>query len=181
MYKLLILFLVIFLYKLMTNILNYFKSKKFNRGYILWLATDGNKNFGTYKREIITLFKKANIEDATLPHVQPMGYGKIATHTISVLHNFPTRHTNQASITLCMFEEAIGTFRTRIKECFNPLYWIEQAIFMPKNLLIYMNLDIEKSAFKIVNVLLSGIWWIILSYFSLYNNQIKDFIINFLK
>lgn len=137
-------------------------------------------DFEEYRSEIINLFKKANISDAFIPVSQTTGYGRISTQNTSVFLNFPSRHAKLAPIMLEMFDDAVGIYRERYREAFNPLYWIDIVIFLPKNLITYLSLPLETPAFKLCNVLASAIWWIILFLLYLFGNELYQHILEFL-
>jgi len=73
-----------------------------------------------------------------------------------------------------MVYEAIGFCRDRLLETFNPAYWIEAVIYLPRKMLAYVGLSPESLAARILQVIywvLSAVWT--LSY-AAYNHQIGD-------
>ena len=158
MLKFLLVFLVLILYKFSTNLKRYIKISKLKQDYIS-LINMKNKQFPTYKREVITLMKKANTANMKIPTAQPVPGGKLATFTADVFSNFPSREQNLYRLTILMFDETIGVYRSRYKESFNPFYWIDLLVFAPRNALNYFQADFDKIHVKIINVLLTFIWW----------------------
>lgn len=180
MIKFLIIFICIFLYKLLLNISNFYKCKKFKAGYYKWI--NGNhQNYPTYKSEVLNLLKKAGVKDSKIPVAQPLGAGKLTTCNVSVMDNFPLPYNQHVFSTNSMFDEAVGTYRLRIKECFSIFYWIELIVFFPKHILLYININSEQFIFKILNVLFTFIWWSINVCLTIFNSQIKNFIIEVVK
>ena len=147
-------FLLVLLYKVTVNSIRYFECKKFKKEYFEWLK-EQNPTFPTNRRHIIDLFTNAQIQDLRFPTAKPVGYGKIATFNSSVFTNFPSNIENQVHATVRFFDEATGVYRERIFESFNPIYWINLIIFLPKNVLHYLGVKPENVLVKIVQI----IWW----------------------
>lgn len=175
--RILLMLITIFTYKLISNFYYLKRCKSLQNGYFEWIKNT-NADYTSYRREVLDLFKKANINDAYIPTAQPIGFMQISTFKASVQQNFPSLVTTHVSAVMTMFDESIGVYRLRIKECFNPIYWIDCVIFLPKNILTYLNLDSEKVAFKMLNVIFSGIWWFIITFAALFGSQFKNFIIS---
>jgi hypothetical protein len=174
--KLIYFFIFLFVFKLTSNIYFFMRTNSLQTKYKSWIK-NLDPNFYTYKSEIIELLKRASVKDLGIASAEPLGFGYISTHSASVFLNFPNLHKSHVSAALRMFDEAIGTYRLRIKECFSPLYWIEQILFLPKNVLLYLNLDPNKTSFKISNLLLSFIWWLFLLFLNAFRDRLKEAII----
>lgn len=114
-----------------------------------WKLTEG-------RSEVIQLFKEAGVEDALRPHVEPVGYGQIQTAQVSVMDNFPNSRKDFVQITVSKFHQAIGTFKSRMWEALNPLYWIESVIMLPKTALTYVGVKPEHFSVKILQL----IYWL---------------------
>lgn len=177
--KFLILCLCIVAYKTLNNFIKWKQIKYYRKSYEDFLF-DKSSRIAEYKLQTIKLFKNAGIKDSSTPVSQPVGYGQIANFDASVFHNFPSKLTIIAQPALEMFDSATGVYRSRVFESFNPLYWIEQILFLPKNILIYVGLDSEQVSFKLCNVLLSFIWWTIGILVTIYGSKINDLITVFL-
>lgn len=177
--KFLYIFLFIFFYKLISNIINFFKALSYKDEYIRFLENKRN-HISRYKQQTIKLFKKAGITDISTPITEWTGYGHYATIEASVFTNFPSNKNIIVYPALDMFENAIGIYRSRIIESFNPIYWIETILFLPQNSLIYIGLDSDKSSYKLLNVLITSIWWFFGIVFTFYRSNILDFVIEFL-
>lgn len=158
--KAIIIFVSVVLYKAISNATKYHRCKKFHAMFKSWIA-DECASLPEYKREIISLIKGAGVSDSFLPTSQPVGYGQVANYNASVLENFPSRIAIFAASVDAKFDEAIGEYRHRTYEAFNPLYWIDIVIFLPKHLLSYIGLSDSNTAFKITNVILTALWWLI--------------------
>ncbi|KEI75922.1 hypothetical protein [Clostridium botulinum] len=154
--KILIAFIFLFLYKLVSNISYFFRIKHLYEGYSSYIKGE-NSNFTTNKKEIINLFKKAGIKDSYIPASAPLGFNQIATYKASIFTNILTLTNETIFAVSGMFNEAIGIFRYKIFETFNPLYWIDLIIFLPKNMFEYLGVGSEKVLVKIFQI----IWWIV--------------------
>lgn len=96
---------------------------------------------------------------------QPVGLGRAVQYNASVKEQFPSRIHDFALQTNKMFYEAEGVFLARAKEAFNPLYWIDFVIFLPKHFMAYLGADTEKLLTKILQAvyfLVAGIWSLLL-------------------
>ena len=109
------------------------------------------------RQRIVELFKKANIRDTKLPYASPIGYGYMQTGKASVFDNIQSLKTNVVEIVYSKFREAKGTFRSRIFQSFNPIFWIESVIYLPKAILNYLGMTGDSLFIRIIQVL----WWII--------------------
>ena len=134
MRKVLILFTLIVIYKIVLNFTRLKQLQRFEKEFILFLS-DRPSKIDEHKMQTIELFKKANIPDSQMPVTQPIGFGKVASFNASVYHNFPMAKRTIAEPSLLMFKNAIGVYKSRIFEAVNPLYWIDLIVFLPRNLL----------------------------------------------
>lgn len=176
MKRILLVALVIIVLKFLLNLQNYFKIKKFRRYYEEFL--EGNRDdMPSYKQEVCFLLKKAQIPDAQIPVVEPIGYRHVLSAKISIQSMFPTTRTDFAAETLNMLAAAEGVFFKNMIDSFNPLYWIELLIFLPKNLLAYIGLNPETTAFRLCNVLLTFIWWVFVAVLTFFKPQLQKFFI----
>ena len=62
-----------------------------------------------------------------------------------------------------MILEAKGIFKERILETFNPIYWIESAIFLPKHTLMYLGIKPDNIILKLLQLA----WFILAGAYSL--------------
>lgn len=150
--------------------------KYFYEKYQSWLFKDREINLLTYKSNIISLFKQANISDSYIPTVTPMGYGQLASFKASVMQNFPSAREDFALIISRMFNEAIGIYRTRIFETFSPIYWINCLIFLPKKSFGYLGLSQESIIIKV----LQCFWWISTPIIIAFRTKITDYVLSLL-
>lgn len=150
--------------------------KYFFKRYESWLFNNRDIELLSYKTSIIKLFEKAGIEDCYLPHVAPMGYGKLASYNASVMNSFPNALEDFAMATCKLFQDAIGVYRTRIFETFSPIYWIDLVIFLPKTLFTYLGLNGESVIIK----LFQCIWWIVTPLLLIFRDKFIEYLMQFI-
>ena len=149
-------------YKIISNFYDYRRIKQIHDNYIEWLAT-GKKIDSLFESQALfkKLLEKANVKESYLPVCQPVGLGRAVQYNASVKEQFPSRIHDFALQINKMFYEAEGVFLARAKEAFNPLYWIDFVIFLPKHFMAYLGADTEKLLTKILQAvyfLVAGIW-----------------------
>lgn len=140
-----------------------------------------SNNAVQYKNEILSVFKKAGIKDSSIGIANPVGLGYVQTGNVSVFKNMFIDRMDVVKIIINDFEVAIGTFRTRIKENFNPIFWIECIIFLPKKIINYLGFKSENLPTRIFQL----IYWISSIFYAIYSEQInkiiQDFLSNFFR
>lgn len=176
--KLLFFFLLIILYKFISNLSNYLRIKTLHK-YFCDFVDHKRTDMNLYKQEVISLFQKANIKDIKTPVSEPIGYGQIMHANVSVFSMFPSLRPTFAGEALNMFEEAAGVFKKNMRDCLNPLYWIDFFLFLPKSLLSYLGFPSDTTWYKICNILLTFIWWLLGTIIIFFKPQIQQFIIEF--
>lgn len=176
--KLWIIVVIAFLvFHLLINLVRYIQCRYYLDVFFTWLAT-GKKGIQLLqgRSTIKKLIKDANLSDPRLPWVQPTGYGLVASSTISVFDNFPSRYEDIARVTTQYINDAIGVYRSRCWQTFNPLYWIQAIIFLPRSVMSYLGASPETISVKLLQLL----WWLIVSVgtvaFALYKDELKTVI-----
>ena len=95
-------------------------------------------------------------------------------HT-SIYTAFPSKDIRFIVPTQKAFKNAIGVFKGRIFESINPKYWIDCVLFLPKNLLMYLNVSAESIFIKIFQL----IYWLFGIILTLFSNDIANLIKSF--
>lgn len=171
-----ILFLLIVVYKFLTNLLHYFRIRTLHK-YFCEFMDNKRDNMNLYRQEVLSLFEKAHVKDIKIPISERVGFGQIVNASVSVFSMFPSLRPQFSSTTLNMFEETEGVFRKNMIDSFNPFYWIDLIIFLPKTLLAYIGISSEITSYKICNLLLTFIWWILGVLVLYFKPQLQHFII----
>ena len=175
-----IIFFLIFSYKLIRNIGRFIRINTLYKYYFSLCSPNTNPKVWETKQETINLFKIAGIKDTFIPVSQKMGHGYIGSFKASLFDNYPTNRSNFASHYFSMFDEAKGVFKYRIYECFNPFYWIDLIIFLPRNILNYIGVSPEVRSTKILNIILTSIYWFLGILVAILQDKIQTFILSYL-
>lgn len=178
--KVLLVVLIIIFYKFITNLINYNRCKKFEERHLNWI-NNKDDDFPKNKSEVISLFKRAGIKDSHVNVVTPITYQHISTNNISVFENFPSILRPVYAAALSMFDDAIGVYRKRMFDSFNPLYWIDCILFFPRHALEYLGISPDNLSFKISNLILTILWWLIGAAFLFFKQHIQLIFPNFLQ
>ena len=109
------------------------------------------------KPTIIRLFKEALLSDSVLPHVEPLGFGKISYENVSIWDNMQVSDSRVATRVTSHFHEAIGVYRERRDEALRPGYWIEAVVFLPQRIASYLGGNAENAVVKLAQV----IYWLV--------------------
>lgn len=166
-------------FKLLTNLLCYIRIKKLNKYFREFLLSDKDDIY-LLQQEVLSLFKRAGIKDVLVPAAQAVGYNMIATGCASAFSAFPTRNKALVGTYLTMFDAACGVFRKNMFDALNPIYWIELVVFLPRTALEYIGIDAEKTAFKLCNILLTFLWWLLCVSVIFFKPHLKEFIVELL-
>lgn len=154
-------------YKITSNAFYLYRTCQIIRKYNYWLLYGDNYvELLEQKRIFEKILSKADVNDKYLPITQPTGYGQLASFQSSIIAQFPSDLEAYAPITLKMLLEAKGIFKERILETFNPIYWIELAIFLPKHALMYLGIKPDNFIIKLVQLtwfLLAGAYSLLLA------------------
>lgn len=178
--RFLTLFLLVVAYKFLTNLMHYFKIKKLQT-YFSEFLEHKRSDMNLYRQEVLSLFEKAHVKDIKIPVSEHIGNRKIVSGNVSTFSMFPSTRTEFSVTVLNMFEEAEGVFRKNMLDSFNPFYWIDLIVFLPKSLLSYIGISSEVTAYKICYVLFTFIWWILGILVVYFKPQLQDFVIKLVR
>ena len=163
------------LLKFVLNLTRYLRIKRYLTKYKKWLYSRDMKFLET-KAQVVRLLKEADVKDGRVSVSQEVGYGHLQVAQVSILDNFPNLDQGISDGTQRMFYEAIGTYRARMLDTFNPLYWIESLIYLPRELLSYLGVPAESVVVKIGQV----VWWILAlaltTVLALYRPELRTFV-----
>ena len=156
--------LIIPIYKIASNAFYLYRTCQMIDNYNYWLL-HGDNYIELFERKRIfeKILSKADVSDKYLPVTQPTGYGQLASFQSSIIAQFPSNLEAYAPITIKMLLEAKGIFKERILETFNPIYWIELAIFLPKHALMYLGIKADNFIIKIFQLM----WFFLAGTYSL--------------
>ncbi len=159
--RLLSVFLICVVIKVLYNVYYYFLAKKYFAKYNQYLqnAIDDKSDWTIQenKHKIISIFRRASLKDFDLPVIEPGGFGYVKTMKISLFDNLPLTREDIPSIVVQLFRESIGVFRSRMVDAINPIYWLESLVFLPKKLFSYLGVSADSLIIKIFQI----IWWLV--------------------
>jgi hypothetical protein len=128
------------------------------------------------KTQILSYIKNAGVKDRHIPVTQAVGYGHIASSTVSVLDNILNNRKDVASMAMECLLEAKGNYWFRFINSFNPFYWLKIILFIPKYTLSYLGLKEESVVIKIFQI----IYWLACAIctfaLAIFPEEIKKFI-----
>ena len=153
--------------------INWFHLRETNQLYSAYLEYIEKRNpeFVENKHRILELFNKAGIQDKILPTSTFVGMG-IKNYKYSVHDNLEMVSEDTKRVVNYSFREAIGVFRSRIKNAINPLYWIEFIFFLPKVVLNYLGVSAESIIVKFAQI----IYWLAGVLFAVFKSYIIDYL-----
>lgn len=156
-----LIFLGIICIVLSTNLYKWYRTNKICNLYVEWLAkSEVPFNIHHYKSEVLSLV--AVIPPKRIAYSQLLGYGQIANGQAYLMDQFPSRREDYAPAIVQTMEEAIGYYKFQVRQCINPIYWIESFVWLPKRLTTFLGLNSELKAIKLVNLFFQLIYWSIL-------------------
>lgn len=177
--NLLYLFIILCMMKILINLNKYILTKYYFNMYNKFL-TRNIWQISEYKQQILKLFKDTGMKDSYFASY-PIESGFPMPTTISHFENFLNRRDDIVQRTSSCFYQSMGLYRSRILETFNPIFWIEYIIHLPRELFKYIGIAEESIIIKISQF----IYWLIISIFSvlyaLYKPEVDIFIKNILK
>lgn len=164
--------LAIPVYKLAVNAINLYQLNHLEKQYYRWLVSQTDFAPLAEKRQLLKkLMKTANIDDAFISRTQPIGFGRIVSGHYNVFEQFPSNEVDIVQITMYKISEARGVFKSNCWETFNPLYWIQFFVFLPKRILEYLGVAPD----WIITRLCQVIWGILLATISVLKLIYPDF------
>ena len=149
-------FILIMLIRFVINFFKYRRVKELYNKYFEYLK-ERNIEFAQYKQEIKTLFKEANLKDSSVSHQEVISRQHFINSNASVFDNITSTRSDVTQIIKLKFNEAIGVYKKRYKESYNPLFWIEFITKMPQYLMEFFGVLPEKIIVKVFLL----IYWII--------------------
>ena len=149
--------LVIPLYIILDNAIACYCLDNIYEKYLKWLSGDKKTKILQDRTNLKRLIEQADIDEAYIPTSQLLGYGQVANYNINVLENFPSNRRDLVVITTRLINDALGVYKQRIINVFNPLWWIKSIIFLPRVLTNYIGINVDSLSVKIIQVL----WWMI--------------------
>jgi hypothetical protein len=143
---------VAIVYKFIRNLIRFCRTKFLLIEYERCLR-DECPGMVQHEDEVVKLFELAGISDSVVPHVQELGRGRAAAGNVSVFKNLTVPRQDIAGIVTKCFHRALGIYWKRMWNAFNPLYWIELLLNLPKESLAYLGTSPEGTVVKAAQLL----------------------------
>lgn len=169
--KLLIVFIIIWCLRLLINFSRFRRLSKCKEEYLKYLNNEKN-NAMQYHEEIKILFKYANVNNDILIDNTTRGHRTIESSYYPIFENIFNEDLHIGDSVLKYFEYGIGTYKRRIKENFRITFLIECLIYLPTNILKYLNIKSSDKSSKIIEF----IYWIIGILVTAYTIETKNLI-----
>ncbi len=105
--------------------------------------------------------------------MEPLGLGYTQQQSLSALDNLLILNSEIMGSAIEIIKRAKGFYKIQALKCFNPLFWIEFIVFLPKELFGYFGVDEEAKVSSILIRIFQIIYWMI-SIFFMYQTYIKN-------
>lgn len=128
-------------------------------------------NVTEYQHELVDLLKRAEIKDRHLPISVPIGYGYVSNTSRSIFDNLFVNDSEMSPMVNQFFNQAKGVYKLRMKQSFNPFFWIDSIVFLPKTIGNYFGFEPNGAFSKIITIF----YWILSFFVFVYSNQIQVF------
>jgi hypothetical protein len=184
---LIFLFLAIILIKFLLNISKYFYLKKVIKKHNIFLDGELAKEDEQKKREgieagnwiqenqieIKNVVSKTGLHDQKKSYMQSLGLGYAQQQNVSALDNILFLNADIMELAREIINRAKGFYKVQALKSFNPLFWIEFFVFLPKELLEYFGINEEAKVGSIIIKIFQVFYWIA-SIFFMYQAYLKS-------
>lgn len=164
------------------NLVNYLRFPMIEKNLLYNYSSDSSQKLSalSHKTQIINYIKNAGVKDKFIPVVQSLGYGQLASSSISVLDNISNQRQDIAQVVIESLQEAKGNYWFRFINTFNPFYWLRIVLFIPKYLFSYLGLKDDSLIIKIFQLMYWLIGIVATVALAVFPEEIKAFIFSFL-
>jgi hypothetical protein len=115
--------------------------------------------------EIKKIVLKTGIQDQWTSYMEPLGLGKAKKESISALDNLTLLNPKIMGPGREIVNRAKGFYKIQALKSFNPLFWVEFIVFLPKELLKYFSVDEDAKSGSVIIKIFQVIYWIASIYF----------------
>ena len=110
--------------------------------------------------EIKNIVAKTGVPDQKRSYMKTLGLGYAQQQNISALDNMLYLNSDILELARETINRAKGYYKIQALKSFNPLYWVESLIFLPREILKYFGVN-EKDKFgSFVTKIVQIIYWI---------------------
>lgn len=161
-----LLLLLIPLYIFLDSAVSLYRLQRIYSDYLEWLEKThaSNIHLRQKKSQLKQLITHANVSDAIMPVVEQVETNFVMSSNVSALDNFPIKHQRISTVLVTLINDAIGVYKARMWNAFNPLWWINTLVFLPRSICTYLNIKADGLFMKIGQLL----WWTVGAAFAAY-------------
>jgi hypothetical protein len=110
--------------------------------------------------EIRKVVMNTGVGDQITSYMEPLGLGHTQQQSISALDNLSFLNIDIMKTGREIVNRAKGYYRIQAMKSFNPLFWIEFVLFLPKELLKYLGVDSKAKIGSLITNIFQIIYWI---------------------
>lgn len=167
-----LLLLLIPLYIFLDSAVSLYRLQRIYSDYLEWLEKThaSNIHLRQKKSQLKQLIAHANVSDAIMPVVEQVETNFVMSSNVSALDNFPIKHQRISTALVTLINDAIGVYKARMWNAFNPLWWINTLVFLPRSICTYLNVKSDSFLVKVAQIL----WWVVGTMFTIYKLLFPD-------
>ncbi|MBI3124470.1 MAG: hypothetical protein HYZ10_08695 [Ignavibacteriales bacterium] len=124
--------------------------------------------------EIKNVVLKTGIQDQRTSYMEPLGFGYTQKESVTALDNLLMLNPEVMGSSKEIIKRAKGYYKIQALKCFNPLFWIEFIVFLPKELLKYFGVDDNAKGGSVMIKIFQVIYWLV-SIFFMYQTYLKNY------
>lgn len=180
--KLLIVFVFLVVIHAIYNLINFLRYSHIENLLIGNYTTDVKLNTKAkiHKNEILNYIKNAGVEDTHIGVAEPIGYGKVASSTVSIFSNILSTRADIAYSVRESLLEAKGNYWSRFINSINPFYWLKIILYIPKSIFSYLGLNTDSILIKIFQLIYWLIGIVCTFIITVFPEETKNFIMSFI-
>ncbi|MBP6235767.1 MAG: hypothetical protein KA536_06485 [Saprospiraceae bacterium] len=137
--------------------------------YILYIAKQDN-SFIEKKNSAISLLKDCGIKNFSYPNITFLTPNHFQQNHLDGFENLHYGEEKFVGTVNLKFQEAIGIFKARMKQSYNPFYWLEFILKLPEKTMIYLSPSVNESFVKVIQIF----YWLVSILFGLNTAKIID-------
>ncbi len=150
------LFAAVVCMRLIRNSLYFLSVCRILRKHEKWFQDPGSNYTEDFSPAIIRILSRASFDEIIPFQSETGGYGYYSAEEMRIKRDISHKDMKVQGIIHNELVSARGVFLNRIIENFNPMYWIESVVFLPRCILSCTGLHPESEVIKLSQV----IWWI---------------------
>ena len=134
---------------------SFWQLNKLYQRYVFWIRGNTTVNIARDRSALHKLIAHAGISERVVPRLHHLGYGRAYQVELGVIDQFPSNDPEMVEASTLLIQFALGVYRDRMKNAFNPLWWLDTLIFLPRAVLTYLNISAESIIVRVGQLA----WW----------------------